>query len=94
MLDSRLRALIANMHSISEEATGFEDELANLEAYTVILMHHLRESAKHLTGMEPAGLCANCAWPLWRKNGDLMHYDYTYKLGNKCKLPVLAEERT
>jgi hypothetical protein len=83
------------MHSISEEATGFEDELGNIEAYLVVLTHHLRESAKLLTGMEPAGLCANCAWPLWRQgDGSLMHYEYTYKLGNQCRLPVLAEVRT
>lgn len=94
MLDARLQKLLAAIHSVAQEATDFEETLADIEAHAVLLMHHLRETAKHLTGMEPAGLCANCAWPLWRRGGELVHYDYSYKLGNRCKLPVLEDMRT
>ena len=92
MLNARLKQILALIHSVAQESVDFEESLADIEAHTALLKHRLLKTVHVLTRVESAGLCANCLFPLCRKNGELEHFMYATEAGNKCRIPALEEK--
>jgi hypothetical protein len=97
---NNLRRLLATVHSAAEAATDIEECISNAECHAAILGAHFCAFVNHLQGeagpvfphrLACIGLCANCAWPLYSQpNGNLMHFEFSHKLGNRCYIPKLS----